>query len=62
MKDDVIIESIGTDYRNYIDKTYKIGATGVLLNANEIGWGYDKPNSSLKPISSVKRSWHLCGL
>ena len=44
-----------------IDKTYKIGATGVLLNANEIGWGYDKPNSSLKPINSVKRSWHFKG-
>ena len=24
-----------------IDKTYKLGGTGVLVNANEIGWGYD---------------------
>jgi aminopeptidase N len=44
-----------------IDKTYKIGATGVLVNANEIGWGYDKPGSELKNISSAKRSWHFSG-
>ena len=44
-----------------IDKTYKIGGTGVLVNANEIGWGYDKPGSELKNISSSKRSWHFAG-
>ncbi|MGF2413029.1 M1 family metallopeptidase [Ferruginibacter sp.] len=44
-----------------IDKTYKIGGTGVLVNANEIGWGYDTPNSELKPTTKEKRSWHFVG-
>ncbi len=44
-----------------IDKSYKIGATGVLKNAGEIGWGYDKPGTSLKNISSSKRTWHFVG-
>ncbi|MEO5501042.1 MAG: M1 family metallopeptidase [Ginsengibacter sp.] len=44
-----------------IDKTYKLGGTGVLVNANEIGWGYDKPGSELKNISSQKRTWHFIG-
>lgn len=26
-----------------IDKNYKLGGTGVLANAGDIGWGYDKP-------------------
>ena len=42
-----------------IDKTYKLGGTGVLVNANEIGWGYDAPGSELKPIAKPKRSWHF---
>ena len=42
-----------------IDKTYKIGGTGVLQNAAEIGWGYDKPGTALKNIAAVKRSWHF---
>ena len=44
-----------------IDKTYKLGGTGVLLNANEIGWGYDAPNTELKPITKEKRTWHFAG-
>jgi hypothetical protein len=44
-----------------IDKSYKLGGTGVLINANEIGWGYDKPGTALKTISSTKRSWHFKG-
>jgi len=44
-----------------IDKTYKLGATGVLLNANEIGWGYDAPGTELKPTTANKRSWHFVG-
>ena len=42
-----------------IDKTYKLGGTGVLVNANEIGWGYDTPGSELKPTTKDKRSWHF---
>ena len=44
-----------------IDKEYKLGGTGLLVNANEIGWGYDKPGTELKNISSPKRSWHFVG-
>jgi Peptidase family M1 domain len=44
-----------------IDKTYKLGGTGVLMNANEIGWGYDSPGTELKPTANEKRSWHFVG-
>ncbi|HEY9364338.1 MAG TPA: M1 family aminopeptidase, partial [Chitinophagaceae bacterium] len=44
-----------------IDKSYKLGGTGVLINANEIGWGYDKPGTALKNISTAKRTWHFVG-
>lgn len=42
-----------------IDKNYKIGGTGVLANAKEIGWGYDSPGTSLKNTSAAKRAWHF---
>ena len=44
-----------------IDKSYKLGGTGILVNANEIGWGYDKPGTPLKNISTPKRTWHFIG-
>ncbi len=45
-----------------IDKNYKLGGTGMLVNANEIGWGYDAANSAdLKPIAKDKRTWHFVG-
>ena len=44
-----------------IDKTYKLGGTGVLINAKEIGWGYDAPGTELKPTNNAKRSWHFVG-
>lgn len=44
-----------------IDRTYKLGGTGVLVNAKEIGWGYDVPGSALKPTEKAKRSWHFVG-
>ncbi|HMJ47002.1 MAG TPA: M1 family metallopeptidase [Ferruginibacter sp.] len=44
-----------------IEKSYKIGGTGILVNANEIGWGYDTPGTELKPTGSAKRSWHFVG-
>ena len=44
-----------------IDKNYKLGGTGVLVNAQEIGWGYDKAGSELKPTPKEKRSWHFVG-
>jgi len=43
-----------------IDPTYKLGGTGVLQNANEIGWGYDAANTTdLKPASKSKRTWRF---
>ena len=43
-----------------IDKTYKLGGSGILVNANEIGWGYDKSaGTDLKPTAKDKRSWHF---
>ncbi|MCY7291484.1 MAG: M1 family metallopeptidase, partial [Ferruginibacter sp.] len=44
-----------------IDAAYKLGGTGVLVNANEIGWGYDKPGTDLKTIGAAKRAWHFIG-
>lgn len=40
-----------------LDKHYKIGATGVLQNADAIGWGYDKEGTELKPASGTTRTW-----
>lgn len=47
------------DVRISVDKNYKIGATGVLTNAADIGWGYDKPGSELKPTGKDKRQWNF---
>lgn len=44
-----------------IDKNYKLGGTGVLTNAAEIGWGYDSPGSELKPTAKSKRTWRFVG-
>jgi hypothetical protein len=44
-----------------IDKDYKLGGTGVLVNSAEIGWGYDTPGSDLKAIAASKRNWHFVG-
>lgn len=42
-----------------IDKDYKLAGTGVLVNASEIGWGYDKPGTPLKLTTKDKRKWHF---
>ena len=34
-----------------IEKSYKLAGSGVLMNANEIGWGYDAPGTELKPTT-----------
>ncbi|MEO6583280.1 MAG: M1 family metallopeptidase, partial [Ferruginibacter sp.] len=44
-----------------IDKNYKLAGTGLLVNANEIGWGYDKVGTELKPTATDKRTWHFVG-
>lgn len=40
-----------------LDKNYKVGATGELQNASEIGWGYDKEGTPLKEIQGGIRTW-----
>lgn len=40
-----------------LDKSYKVGATGELQNAAEIGWGYDKEGTPLKNITGDTRTW-----
>jgi hypothetical protein len=47
------------DVTIHIDKIYKLGGTGVLVNSKEIGWGYDKPGTELKTVSAEKRKWHF---
>ncbi|MEJ7609956.1 MAG: M1 family metallopeptidase [Ferruginibacter sp.] len=44
-----------------IDPAYKLGGTGLLVNAKDIGWGYDRPGTELKNITAAKRSWHFIG-
>jgi hypothetical protein len=44
-----------------IDKTYKLGGTGILQNAKEIGWGYDTSGTDLKQTVKDKRTWHFVG-
>lgn len=40
-----------------LDKNYKLGATGELMNASEIGWGYDREGTPLKEIAGANRTW-----
>ena len=44
-----------------IDSAYKLAGTGVLVNAPEIGWGYDHPGTPLKKINTAERTWHFVG-
>lgn len=44
-----------------IDSSYKLGGTGVLMNASEIGWGYDQPGTPLKSCKTAKRTWRFKG-
>jgi hypothetical protein len=42
-----------------LDKQFKLGSTGVLQNAAEIGWGYDKEGTDLKTTSAALRTWRF---
>ncbi len=44
-----------------IDKSYKLGGTGVLQNAAQVGWGYDQPGTELKDVNTEKRTWRFVG-
>jgi len=40
-----------------IDESYMIGATGILQNPDEIGYGYDAPNSDGKKSKNGRLNW-----
>ena len=42
-----------------IDKSYTVGATGVLQNANEIGHGYEDAGVKVKETKGKKHNWHF---
>ena len=42
-----------------MDKKYVIAGTGVLQNANEIGYGYVAEGTKLKPQSGDKNTWRF---
>lgn len=42
-----------------IDKSYTVGATGLLQNSIEIGKGYAVPGTKLKEAPGTKNTWHF---
>ena len=42
-----------------IDKTYMIGGSGYLQNADQIGFGYEKPGTKVTSPKSDKLSWRF---
>ncbi len=48
------------DVTIHIAPNYKIGGTGVLINAQEVGWGYSN-DANLRPCHTAKRTWHFVG-
>lgn len=47
------------DVKLTLDKEYTVGGTGYLQNPNEIGHGYDKPNSGPAAGKGGKLTWHF---
>ncbi|MDO9550910.1 M1 family metallopeptidase [Rhodonellum sp.] len=47
------------DVKITIDKTYILGGTGYLQNANEIGYGYEDKGVKVKPVSGATHTWHF---
>lgn len=42
-----------------IDKNYILGGTGYLVNANQIGYGYEKPGVIVKRPATDQLTWHF---
>jgi peptidase M1-like protein len=42
-----------------IDKTYILGGTGYLQNAQQIGYGYEAPGSKVTRAPGEKLTWHF---
>jgi hypothetical protein len=47
------------DVKITIDKTYVLGGTGKLQNADKIGYGYEKPGSTVKRQEGNDLTWHF---
>jgi hypothetical protein len=47
------------DVKISIDKSYILGGTGYLQNANEIGYGYEDEGVTVKRPAGTKLTWHF---
>ncbi len=47
------------DVKIHIDKTYILGGTGYLQNANQIGYGYESPGTKVIRPPGDKLTWHF---
>lgn len=47
------------DVKLSINKSYTVGATGVLQNSNEIGHGYEDKGVKVKSKPGEKHTWHF---
>jgi hypothetical protein len=47
------------DVKISIDKSYILGGTGYLQNANEIGYGYEAAGTTVKRPAGDKLTWHF---
>ncbi|MDO5105782.1 M1 family metallopeptidase [Capnocytophaga sp.] len=47
------------DVKITIDKNYILGGTGVLQNANEIGFGYENEGVKLPKTKQKTKTWHF---
>ncbi len=47
------------DVKISIDKKYILGASGYLINANEIGYGYEEEGTNVKRPEGDKLTWHF---
>ncbi len=47
------------DVKISLDKSYTVGASGILQNANEIGHGYEDEGVKVKKKKGDKHTWHF---
>jgi len=49
------------DVKITIDKTYMVAATGILQNANQIGYGFETPGSKVPVAKGETLTWNFKG-
>ena len=47
------------DVKITLDKTYLVGASGVLQNPNEIGFGYEDKDVKVPTTKAATKTWHF---